>query len=226
MGWLSYRVAAIVLAVLAGGGLGYLVGESAQAPVLGVLLGVRWRRRRSLRSMAGAATRSCPGCAGRRTRLRRATRASGASSATASNARSASASASVTQEQTRLSQFLSAIEASPNGVLLLDAGDQIEWCNSLAAEHFGLDPRARPPAARHQSRARAGVRDLPARRAMRTRRWSCQPRSGRGTLSVLVRRYGEGHEARAVAGHHASASAPRRCGATSSPTSRTRSARR
>ena len=30
----------------------------------------------------------------------------------------------------RLRQFLSAIEASPNGVLLLDASDQIEWCNS------------------------------------------------------------------------------------------------
>src|SRR5882672_4235691 len=38
-------------------------------------------------------------------------------------------------ERERLSQFLSAIEASPNGVMLLDAGDQIEWCNSLAADH-------------------------------------------------------------------------------------------
>ena len=41
----------------------------------------------------------------------------------------------------RLAQFLSAIEASPNGVMLLDAGDQIEWCNSRAADHFGLDPQ-------------------------------------------------------------------------------------
>ena len=47
---------------------------------------------------------------------------------------------SVAQEETRLAQFLSAIEASPNGVLLLDANDQIEWCNSVAADHFGLDP--------------------------------------------------------------------------------------
>lgn len=44
------------------------------------------------------------------------------------------------QERIRLSQFLSAIEASPNGVILLDANDQIEWCNATAADHFGLDP--------------------------------------------------------------------------------------
>ena len=44
-------------------------------------------------------------------------------------------------EQQRLTQFLSAMEASPNGVLLLDAGDQIEWCNRVAADHFGLDPQ-------------------------------------------------------------------------------------
>ena len=25
-------------------------------------------------------------------------------------------------------------------MLLLDAGDQIDWCNSVAADHFGLDP--------------------------------------------------------------------------------------
>ena len=43
-------------------------------------------------------------------------------------------------ERARLSQFLSAIEASPNGVMLLDAQDQIEWLNSSAADHFGLDP--------------------------------------------------------------------------------------
>lgn len=42
-------------------------------------------------------------------------------------------------EQQRLAEFLSAIEASPNGVLLLDAREQITWCNSVAAEHFGLD---------------------------------------------------------------------------------------
>ena len=37
-------------------------------------------------------------------------------------------------------QFLQAIDASPNGVMLLDADDRIEWCNARAADHFGLDP--------------------------------------------------------------------------------------
>lgn len=44
-------------------------------------------------------------------------------------------------ERQRLEQFLAAIEASPNGVMLLDGSDQIEWCNSIAAQHFGLDPQ-------------------------------------------------------------------------------------
>ncbi len=35
---------------------------------------------------------------------------------------------------------MSAIEVSPNGVLVLGRGDIIEWCNSEAATHFGLDP--------------------------------------------------------------------------------------
>lgn len=42
----------------------------------------------------------------------------------------------------RLDDFLSAIQASPNGVLLLDANGQIEWCNLTAADHFGLDVQA------------------------------------------------------------------------------------
>lgn len=42
----------------------------------------------------------------------------------------------------RLNEFLSAIQASPNGILLLDANGQIEWCNLTAADHFGLDAQA------------------------------------------------------------------------------------
>src|SRR5512140_1797517 len=42
----------------------------------------------------------------------------------------------IVSERVRLQQFLSAIEASPNGVMMLDANDQIEWCNSVAADHF------------------------------------------------------------------------------------------
>ena len=39
----------------------------------------------------------------------------------------------------RLSEFLAAIQASPNGVVLLDKGARIEWCNHIAAEQFGFD---------------------------------------------------------------------------------------
>jgi two-component system, OmpR family, phosphate regulon sensor histidine kinase PhoR len=41
----------------------------------------------------------------------------------------------------RLDDFLSAIQASPNGVILLDKNGQIEWCNLTAANHFGLNPK-------------------------------------------------------------------------------------
>ena len=41
----------------------------------------------------------------------------------------------------RLQEFLAAIQASPNGVVLLDADNRIEWCNQTAAEHFGFDAR-------------------------------------------------------------------------------------
>ena len=45
------------------------------------------------------------------------------------------------QERLRLEEFLAAIEASPNGVLLLDDKDQIVWCSAVAADHLGLDAR-------------------------------------------------------------------------------------
>jgi two-component system phosphate regulon sensor histidine kinase PhoR len=47
----------------------------------------------------------------------------------------------IASEKARLSQFLSAVEASPNGVLLLDATDHIMWISTMAAEHFGLNPQ-------------------------------------------------------------------------------------
>jgi two-component system phosphate regulon sensor histidine kinase PhoR len=40
----------------------------------------------------------------------------------------------------RLDDFLAAIQASPNGVVLLGKNEQIEWCNLTAASHFGLNP--------------------------------------------------------------------------------------
>jgi two-component system phosphate regulon sensor histidine kinase PhoR len=38
----------------------------------------------------------------------------------------------------RLKDFLSAIQASPNGVVLLDANAQIEWSNQTAAQQLGI----------------------------------------------------------------------------------------
>ena len=94
-------------------------------------------------------------------------------------------------ERERLTQFLSAIEASPNGVMLLDAGDQIEWCNSLAADHFGLDPqRDRRQPVTNLVRAPAFVGYLQAGR-FDDAVLIPDPR-GRRTLSVLVRAYADG----------------------------------
>ena len=47
----------------------------------------------------------------------------------------------VAESQGRLNEFLAAIQSSPNGVVLLDAKDCIEWCNETAAGHFGFDPQ-------------------------------------------------------------------------------------
>ena len=43
--------------------------------------------------------------------------------------------------QQRLQDFLSAIQASPNGVVLLDPEGRIEWCNQTAAQHLGFDTK-------------------------------------------------------------------------------------
>jgi two-component system, OmpR family, phosphate regulon sensor histidine kinase PhoR len=39
----------------------------------------------------------------------------------------------------RLQRYLQAIQASPNGVTLLDSEGRIEWCNSAASQHLGID---------------------------------------------------------------------------------------
>lgn len=43
------------------------------------------------------------------------------------------------ESQARLDEFLAAMQASPSGVVLLDAQERIEWCNQMAAQHFGFD---------------------------------------------------------------------------------------
>ncbi len=49
--------------------------------------------------------------------------------------------AQVRQVEQQHSRFIQAIQASPNGVAMLDDHDQIEWCNAIAEEHFGLDAK-------------------------------------------------------------------------------------
>jgi two-component system phosphate regulon sensor histidine kinase PhoR len=94
-------------------------------------------------------------------------------------------------EQDRFEEFMSAIEASPNGVLLIDAADQIQWMNRMAANHFGLD-RAGDRLQRVTNLVRApsfvaylqaGVFDEPV---------VFPSPSGDSTLSVIVARYGDG----------------------------------
>lgn len=41
--------------------------------------------------------------------------------------------------EAQLDAFLAAIQASPNGVVLLDAQNRIEWCNQIVAQHFGIE---------------------------------------------------------------------------------------
>ena len=95
------------------------------------------------------------------------------------------------RESERLAQFLSAIEASPNGVMLLDSGDQIEWCNSVAAEHFGLDPeRDRRQRVTNLVRSPAFVAHLQGGRFEEPVEFAGP--LGRSSLSVLVRPYGDG----------------------------------
>ncbi len=94
-------------------------------------------------------------------------------------------------EHERLVQFLAAVEASPNGVLLLDETGHIEWCSRVAAAHLGLDPqRDRGQPITNLVRAPAFVAHLQSGE-------HGEPVSfagpGRDTmLSVLVRPYGEG----------------------------------
>ena len=43
------------------------------------------------------------------------------------------------QAVAQLQQVLTALQASPNGVVLLDAQGHIEWCNQTACDHFGFE---------------------------------------------------------------------------------------
>lgn len=47
--------------------------------------------------------------------------------------------AQIKDSEERLQEILAALQATPNGVVLLDAGGHIEWCNQVAAAQLGFD---------------------------------------------------------------------------------------
>lgn len=97
----------------------------------------------------------------------------------------------IARERAQLQQFLAAIEASPNGVLLLGVDDELAWCNAVAREHFRLDARrdigqrvtnlVRHPAfvSHIQGKGLEGGLVMPGG-------------AGRTTLSIVTRLYGQG----------------------------------
>ncbi|KQW50744.1 MULTISPECIES: phosphate regulon sensor histidine kinase PhoR [unclassified Roseateles] len=97
----------------------------------------------------------------------------------------------VARGRLELDQFLSAIEASPNGVLMLDSHEQIVWCNRVAADHFSLDPqRDLRQRITNLVRAPAFVAYLQAGNFAEA--LVLGNGRGPGTLSIIVREYGEG----------------------------------
>jgi two-component system phosphate regulon sensor histidine kinase PhoR len=100
---------------------------------------------------------------------------------------------SIREERERLEQFLAAIEASPNGVMMLDDNDQMQWCNRVAAEHFGLDPVG-DRLQRLTNLVRAPVFVAHLQGGVFEEAVVMPSPSGRATLSVLVRPYGQGQK--------------------------------
>jgi len=49
--------------------------------------------------------------------------------------------AQVRQVEHQHSRFIQAMQASPYGVVMLDDTHQIEWCNAISEQHFGIDNR-------------------------------------------------------------------------------------
>jgi two-component system, OmpR family, phosphate regulon sensor histidine kinase PhoR len=94
-------------------------------------------------------------------------------------------------ERAKLEQFLSAIDASPNGVTLIDQRDGIVWCNAVAGDHFAIDPR-RDRAQRITNLVRdpAFFTALAVRAGAETAVFA-DPRRER-QLSMIVREYGPG----------------------------------
>ncbi|MFZ4652067.1 MAG: phosphate regulon sensor histidine kinase PhoR [Rubrivivax sp.] len=190
MGWVLQRLAAVAVIVFIGAFAGAALGHASGWPVLATVSGAvlaaaiaaGLERRKGLRLLdwvRGAVPGPAPRDGGYWAEL-----AYRIEKSLQGRERAAAA------EREQYRQFLQAIEASPNGVLLLDDRDQLEWCNSVAADHFGLDPlRDRLQRLTNLVRAPAFVLHLQEARFDEP---VVFPAPGaRGTLSVLVRPYGE-----------------------------------
>ena len=191
MTWLLPRALAALAAMLLGGAMGAAAGLLVGRPLAAAALGASfflaitvlvdaWRGNQLLDWLRGSQQALAPRDAGfwgeLAYRIERSLR---------------NKDLALSQERQRLEQFLAAIEASPNGVLLLDTADQIDWCNSVAAEHFGLDPtRDRRQRVTNLVRTPAFVAYLQAGNFDDPVVFLGP--LGRATLSVLVRPYGGG----------------------------------
>ena len=188
MSWLLPRFLVGLLAIAAGGFVGLVAGGESAAIIGALVTGLigfativtvdslrGWRLMRWLRgSHDGMAPRDAGFWGEVAYRVERALR---------------SLERTADLERDRLAQFVSAMEASPNGVMLLDAADQIEWCNARAADHFGLDPqRDRRQRVTNLIRTPAFVGYLQAGDFAEPVTF-VQPR-GRGSIQVQIRRYG------------------------------------
>ena len=190
MTWVFVRWMVALAVLAAGAAIGYLAGGAVRLAPWGAVLGMALalllviavdalRGSRLLRWLAGEHATPAPRDAGLWAELAyRAERAI------------RQRDKAIAGEHQRLVDFLSAIEASPNGVVLLDRQEQITWCNPSAADHLGLDGR------RDIGQPITNLVRIPAFVGyMQSREWR-EPLTltdmGRGTtLQMVVRAYGE-----------------------------------
>ena len=191
MNWLLVRVAIIALATLAAAAFGEFIGELFGRPFIGVFAGVACgamlvglldglRARRLLNWLRRGSDGDAPRGVGMwgefGYRIDKALRLRDRAEQ---------------RERQRLQNFLAAIEASPNGVMMVGAAEQIEWMSRVAAEHFGLDPqRDRLQRVTNLVRAPAFVAYLHG--GQFDEPIAMTGPDGRRSLSVLVRPYGDG----------------------------------